>query len=487
MSRYEMFQLRRWRPQGVAFGALCITLALHLMVIGRVDLSVDEAHYALYGLFPDWSYFDHPPLVGWLQAVILRFSESEFALRLWPLLLVGIATWLVYRLTIELFPLASPWTPAIAVLLLHSMVVFQLLGIALVPELPLLVFGLAATLFLWRASVRGRMRDWLLFGLCLGLAGLSKYTAVTLPLGAVLFLLWQNGWRGLFQPGLWLAGLVAIFLVLPVFYWNAQHEWISFKYQLGHGLPERAWSVQRFATAVAGQLLAYGPLVVVAGLLAPVAVLRRITPAHRLTLAMVLPLFLLIFWGAGFEETLPHWTLMGWVLLAPLSACWLNENVHRKWLRRTAWVGGGYALLLGVLLHGLLFWPGIPFKPYQHPLTDLLGWREAAARAVELQQSHPGAVIHVGNWVAASRIAWYARPARVRVADSRYDQFDIWYGEPNRNDQALLIVPDYLENREHLNGMGRFTHCRLLDEFVYRLNQTPVHRFSYYFCTGYHG
>ena len=53
----------------------------------------------------------------------------------------------------------------------------------------------------------------------------------------------------------------------------------------------------------------------------------------------------------------------------------------------------------------------IPFKPYQHPLGDLIGWREAAGHAVALRErllpAGAGA-IYVGNWALGSRIGWYA-------------------------------------------------------------------------------
>jgi 4-amino-4-deoxy-L-arabinose transferase-like glycosyltransferase len=426
-------------------------------------------------------------MVGWLQALVLPFSQSEFALRMWPLFLSAIATWLLYRLTKELFPASSRWTPFVAVALLHSVLVFQLVGIALVPESPLLVFGLAAAWFLWRASQQDRWRDWLLLGVCLGLAGLSKYTAVVLAIGTVLFLLWQSGWRSLLRVRLWAAAALALMLITPVLYWNFQHEWVSFAYQLGHGLPERDWSLQRFVIALAGQFMAYGPALVIFSLAAVIAVRRNVMPAKRLLLAMSLPLFMLIFWGAGFEETLPHWTLLGWVLIAPLVANWLLERKWHKWMVITAWVGGVYSLLLVLVLHGMLFAPWVPFKPYRHPLTDLYGWREAAVKAVALQQKNEGAVLYVGNWVLASRIAWYARPAKVKVADKRYDQFDIWFGTPQRSDKALLIVPDYLEGRDELNGLARFKHCDRIEQFVYSLKGIPVHRFGYFICTGYHG
>ena len=43
---------------------LGLSVIIHLIFGFLLDFSVDEAHYALYAEHLDWSYFDHPPLVG---------------------------------------------------------------------------------------------------------------------------------------------------------------------------------------------------------------------------------------------------------------------------------------------------------------------------------------------------------------------------------------------------------------------------------------
>lgn len=466
---------------------LLATTLLHLLVAGRIALSVDEAHYALYGLKPDWSYFDHPPMVGWLQALVLPFSSSEFALRLWPALLMALGGGLLYRLTRELFAEESPWLAFGAVLVLQSALIVQLLGIALVPEAPLLVFGLAATLSLWRAVNTGRWRDWLLLGLLLGLAGLSKYTAVTLALSVVLFVLWQGQWRAFLTPKPWSAALLALLVILPVLYWNAQHDWISFRYQLGHGAPDRVWQLSRFARAQAGQLLAYAPGVYLFGLVALVAALRqRQLPNRRLLLALALPPLLLFGWASGYEETLPHWTLLAFAVLAPLTAHWLWRHWGRRWVRIGAFASLANSLVLVLLIQSQFLLPWLPFKPLHHPLSDLYGWQAAAERAVSLNRGRDTPLL-VGNWSLASRIAWYARQQRVQVTDRRVDQFDLWFGTPQKGDAGLLIVPDYYEGREQVSGLAKFEQCKPVDRMTVSLGATPVHRFSFYDCTGYRG
>lgn len=46
---------------------MACVLLMHVILSMVTQLSPDEAHYALYATHLDWSYYDHPPLVGWLQ------------------------------------------------------------------------------------------------------------------------------------------------------------------------------------------------------------------------------------------------------------------------------------------------------------------------------------------------------------------------------------------------------------------------------------
>ncbi len=463
---------------------------LHLLVAGRFALSVDEAHYALYGLRLDWSYFDHPPMVGWLQALVLPFAQGEWALRLWPVLLSLLASYLVFRLARELFPETSPWVATIAVATLQSALIFQLISMALVPEGPLLVFGLGAALFTFRAVRQGRGGDWLVVGLLFGLAGLSKYTAVTLVAGAVAFIALQGRWRVLVTPWPWLAVLVALITIFPVLYWNGTHEWLSFRYQLEHGAPDRSWSFARFATSQAIQVVAYAPAVFIFGVAALLAGWReRRHPGVALSLAFALPILVLFGWGAGYEQTLPHWTLLGWALLAPLTARWLVRGWSTRWVRSIAKGSALYSVVLGLLIHSLLLQPWLPFQPYRHPLGDLIGWQEAAERALELSNHMPGGfdepTIYVGNWSLASRIAWYGRPHRVQVTDTRYDQFDLWYDSPRPGQGGLLVVPDYLRGRPEANGQAWFEACDPLETLTVARAGRPVHDFDFFACRGY--
>ena len=63
---------------------LVTSLLIRAMIAAFLELGNDEVYYRTYALFPDWSHFDHPPMVGWLiQLFTLNlFFDSEFFLRL---------------------------------------------------------------------------------------------------------------------------------------------------------------------------------------------------------------------------------------------------------------------------------------------------------------------------------------------------------------------------------------------------------------------
>ena len=50
---------------------LFVTLAIRTFLASRVPIIGDEAYYYMWGKYPALGYFDHPPMIGWISAVIL--------------------------------------------------------------------------------------------------------------------------------------------------------------------------------------------------------------------------------------------------------------------------------------------------------------------------------------------------------------------------------------------------------------------------------
>ncbi len=66
---------------------------------------------------------------------------------------------------------------------------------------------------------------------------LSKYTTVLLPGAVGIALLFDSRARWHFRrPWAYLAAILALLIFMPVVRWNWQHRWVSFRFQLNHGL-----------------------------------------------------------------------------------------------------------------------------------------------------------------------------------------------------------------------------------------------------------
>ena len=484
--------LKRLTPLQATWLLVVLGSIVRLVASMNVGLGTDEAHYALYGLHLDSSYYDHPPMIGWLQAIVLQIADSDLAMRVMPALLFAATALVLHRVTVTFFPNDTPWLGFISVALLQSGVMFQLIGLSMLPDGPLLLLGMISLLVLHGVLNHGRLRDWLWLGLLLGLAGLSKYTAITLVFTVLLALRPRGIVIALRGAGPWLAILVASLTIMPVLYWNYSHDWISFAYQLHHGTANPDWSVTRAALAQFAQLLSYGPGIFVFGLVAIVASAREWREQGVwLCLALAVPVLALFGWNSGYQMTLPHWASLGWAGLIPLIARWLQRNWERRWVRVSTAVSAVYALLLSAIIFSEFFMPWLPFKDNGNPLRDLYGWQQAAQRAEELRDeiaATPGTapLLFTESWTYASRLAWYGRPSSVQVLDTRYDQFDIWFGSPQDGVRGILVVWPEQKSAPATGGAGQFAECALRDTLPVIANGHLVSTFTFYACHDYH-
>src|SRR5258708_11740380 len=66
----------------VFWGTAALILAFKLWLSAVFPFTGDEAYFVTWGEFPDYGYYDHPPMIGWLLALLLKLSRAEWVLRL---------------------------------------------------------------------------------------------------------------------------------------------------------------------------------------------------------------------------------------------------------------------------------------------------------------------------------------------------------------------------------------------------------------------
>ena len=491
-----------WATRGV----LACALALHYALGAAVGLSVDEAHYALYATHLALSYFDHPPLVGWVQWPLVALNAPVDVLRWIPeLLWLGTAL-LVFQIAERLQTLTTnpKYSPGLgagfwAVLAMALAPLLHVLGVGLLPDTLLMFFTallMRQTLTLMAPGALATPARWLALGLVLGLAGLSKYTAIFAALSVAACLLAAHGSRLLRSPWPWVAVLLAVVVVSPVAIWNYQHGWISFVYQTQHG-KGGGWRLLPFAQFFVIQLLAYGPLLLwgVSGGWALRGTAERVLPVF-----FVLPFAVLAVLSGG-GSSLPHWTAPAWVALAPLAGLGLVGFLQRNasmWRKGSITALAVVQLVLGLGLMGLMVGGGAPWltpgssdisvqsapeKP--NPFADLHGWEQAGARALALARQHGLQSVSVQNWTLASRIGWYARPLPVHVLEDRFDQFDLWAGDLPQGGSTLLVDWSQMAYEVPLAILPTphgFANCTLLETLPALHWSATLSTFRFYDC-----
>ena len=112
-----------------------------------IEFGNDEVYYWTYAMYPDWSHFDHPPMVGWFIQLFSGnlFFTSEFFIRLSSVICMTINTYLIYLIGKQV---KNEQTGFYAALLYTSSVyAFVITGIFILPDTPLSIFTFLAVLF----------------------------------------------------------------------------------------------------------------------------------------------------------------------------------------------------------------------------------------------------------------------------------------------------------------------------------------------------
>jgi 4-amino-4-deoxy-L-arabinose transferase-like glycosyltransferase len=234
---------------------------VRLAVAATVPLTEDEAYYRLWSMRPAFGYFDHPPMIAWWIWLGRHLAgDSPLGVRLIPTLATAATSLVAFDAARRLG--LGERVAARAGLWLNATLLVGFAGELAVPDAPAALFWISA---LWCAlrAVTGRGAWWLAVGAAAGLACLSKYSALFLAPGMLLWLaLSVEGRRQLRTPWPWLGALVAGAIFAPNIAWNADHGWLTFAKQFGRVQPS-GFAPQFFAKLVVDQVMLLNPIVAV--------------------------------------------------------------------------------------------------------------------------------------------------------------------------------------------------------------------------------
>ena len=371
---------------------LLFSIAARLISIFATGFCDDEAYGVTIQRTLALSYFDHPPLHQWiLHGFVWAFGEGRID-RLPFLALNLLTSFALFGLARRLFSAAAGWWTLFA---FNACLYFLVLPDGyIMPDQPLLAFlalGAWAVAEILYGPPRREGLLWAAGGLSLGLAGLSKYSAIFAPIGLIGFFVTSPGHRRwLADPRPYLGAALGLACFSPALIWNAEHGWVSFAFQSGRAaqrLTLDGRALRDIANTLWAQIGAMTPWIswpLIAGLFRA----RRGdagSPERFLLWLAGPPLLFFALMPLLGQHPISHWFNSGWLFAFPLAGAWLADcsAVFRKRFAgvAAALAAVGIAVYVVAVNLGPADFLGLP-DPTRHnhdwPAAPL---REAYARA----------------------------------------------------------------------------------------------------------
>lgn len=463
-------------------GAVLALWKLGIALTGNVIW--EEAHFAVLGRRPDLAYPDVP--AGWPLFARLctdLFGWSVAAIRIPGLILAETIPLAVYWLARALVPKREAlWAAMIAVVCpalgMSGTIFYQ--EEALQIALALMLGGVARAVTAERTG--DHLKYWAIAGAAGALGLFVHFRFVLAGAGIFLFLIaTPMGQRQWSRPGLWLAGVLAAFGLLPGLFYNMREHWPALAYQVANR-PTYRFNPGWLLTFFENQLGLATP----AFLMAYTAGAReawRGALAHRAGRTLVLsvaPIIFLVYalYSLVDSQVMPHWPFLAYVALVPLAPGVLIRFVDRaasavaRRLRMTMVALFGPVFALVGAMGGTAFEEGwahadrLPaqFKPYL--FTRLEDWRAVGpgldgAMAEARHRFGAAPVIAASGHITALRLEFPGQRRDIYALDEPYDEFTrfsvirrAWgldetglrHSHPNAPVVLVLPEPSYLYN-----------------------------------------
>ena len=421
-----------------------------------INFYSDETYYWLWSKKLALSYFDHPPMVAYMIKMTTLFSDEPMFVRLSAALMVSGTAYILYLLAKKIFDEKA----AIATFYVFLSAILIVVGSTLItPDIPLMFFW-ALTLYAAYVYLEEDNKKYaLLTGVAAGAMLLSKYTGI-LPL-FTLFIYILIYKRAVFKDKyLYFALLLAILVFSPVLIWNYQHDFISFTFQLQHGVEtaEKVFQGKTFFEFIGLQFVLFHPFY-----LLPLFyfIIRDKTRFERKKVYLLLPfLFVLFFfiYNAAFKPANAQWAAGAYLSAAVLLGYYISKYSYQKLLI----AGVAFSALFMVLLKTPVGYLIPPIERLHLRLGHIDKFKdEIAAMHLNLEQYD---YLLIDDYHGSEVAYFFRRTDNILVLNTaRFSQFNIWRHDEQgiAMDSPLKSIPSlgkclYIgRNLSHLNEIGR--------------------------------
>ncbi len=465
----ESLQQVQWHRLGLLFLLFLTVARLWYLQAGIIELSKDEAYQWLWAKHLDWSYYSKPPLIAWLQFLSTSaFGDTEFGVRFFAPIFTSLTGFFLFEF---LHKRKQTKEGLLLLLLLTAAPLTAVGGVLFTVDVPLVAFSIAGVLAGWKAlqekDAKKKLLWWIGVGLLLGIAFLSKYTALmvwgTLLLYITINRRSRKEWK---HPGLYAALAITLLCMIPVIVWNAQHDWITLTHLKERGGLNKGFHLTTrylldFTMAQFGLL---NPIFFLGVLWAVWGTLRdrNKDPLEVYLLTLSGPIYFGHWLYSLQARVQPNWI----VVAVPLLFTLMILRGRRYWEKIRYWakpllnIGIGVGLLAVLLAHQsdwIYKITGHPLPPRLDPLRRVRYWSDLATLVEKEREKlvydfKKETFIIGSHYGITSLMTFYIPEAKQRIQHHQQslvyyiarpfpkNQFFFWPGYENRVGQNALFV-----------------------------------------------
>ena len=483
LTRKEIFYLG---------GLVFVAFILKCYFSYKAPLLDDEVYYYLWSKKPDFGYPEHGPFLPWIYALISPLlGESALAIRFFGLIGMQFVSVAVFLFMKNRFGIRTAWTAFLIYQLLPATFTMSIVSTI---DTPMFIFGTLALLFYAKGFFE---KNYFFYvgGLFLGIAALSKVSAIWLGIGMLFYIIISvRRLEYLKNFHLWISFIFSALIYSPFLIWNYSNDFPFFV--TATNLLSRKSSVESFIMFWISQILLLFPTIFILCFHA-LKIKQENNPSENRT------------------EYSTFFSVLGIVALMYIFYQSLKSNLEANW--------GGFAyisLLLLVPIHITSIWkkfrmgyvfPGslilstlIMFTVLGHTLFDF--WeikKNDITNRYYAFSSFPGEIkefydtqlkpeirtISYNNYQIPSMLEYHLKPLKPSLSINGPDYhpviFEYWYQDIELTGQDLYILQ---KNSNELQRISK--DCEdysLLKKFSTMRDNSIISEFYLYSCKQFSG
>lgn len=436
---------RSWGLLTVIAILAILLLRIVSLYFNPTDLFFDEAQYWLWGKELAFGYFSKPPLLGWTIGAFTTIcgSDSEFCVRLPSPVLHSITAGLIYLSATRLFDPKTGFWSALTYLTLPGITLSSSL---ISTDVPLLMCWAGALWSFIRLRQELTWTNAILLGVFLGLGLMAKYAMAYFVMCAILFAVFDRNARTIvFSPKALLSLAIALVIIAPNVWWNAQHQFITASHtgdNIGWGGSLHPLKAFEF---LGSQFGVFGPILFAFFLIALFRFVREgWDNEQKLLVLFSLPVLVLITFQGLMSKAYANWAAVTYIAASILVADLMVNRVPPIWKKISFSI---HFLILAVFTIAIFFaTPGnITLPGGKEPFERLLGWKQIGAKTrTQLEKGDYTAVLGAHRHITAELVYYLRRQDKpvfaLKTGEAPHDHYELTRAFDGNPSGAVLLV-----------------------------------------------